>query len=156
MSDWQKDILDAAKDFVIVAELAGVPMQLDEFKIEFLPAPHKQPTTLPAGKMAIYGFWYNNQWLKIGKAGSKTKARFTSQHYNPDSAQSTLAKSLLLDPKTREFVGFDESEPGKWLKKCTNRFNIYISTEKGIDLLSLLEVFLHTRLHPRYEGKHQE
>jgi len=156
MSNWQEDITDALRDFIVVAELAGVPMRLEEFKIEFLPAPHKQPTALPTGKMAVYGFCYNDQWLKIGKAGSKTKARFTSQHYNSNSAPSTLANSLLLDPKTRGFVGFDESEPGKWMKQYTNRFNIYISTEKGIDLLSLLEVFLHTRLHPRYEGKHQE
>jgi hypothetical protein len=36
-----------------------------------------------------------NRILKVGKAGCNSNARFQSQHYNPSSAPSNLAHSLL-------------------------------------------------------------
>jgi hypothetical protein len=151
MNDWRKDIEDALMAFVTVAKLAGEPITLDEFNVEYLPAPHKQPSSLPKGKMAIYAFCWNNEWLKIGKAGPNSNARYTSQHYT-GSALSTLAGSLANDPHKCNFIGIDRQDLGRWIKKSTCRVNILIPDHRRKDLLSLLEVFLHSRLRPHYEG----
>lgn len=54
---------------------------------------------LENGKMGIYMFCYRHKdkevFLKIGKAGEKTKARFSTQHYCINKTKSTLAKSLI-------------------------------------------------------------
>lgn len=151
MTDWKTGIADALADFCKVAELAGVHVELAQFDVEFLDAPHRPPSSLPAGKMAIYGFWGLNQWLKIGMVGSKSKARYTSQHYNAGSALSTLAGSLAHDERMAEVAGFDAAVPGGWIKSSCNRVNILLPATIGRELLALLEAFLHVRLNPRYE-----
>jgi hypothetical protein len=90
-------LIDAERliiDFVCVASLAGVGIGQKEIKIEGLSAPHNPPSKLPEEMMAVYVFYWGNQCLKVGKAGPKSKARYTSQHYGLN-APSTLAKSLL-------------------------------------------------------------
>lgn len=152
MNDWRKEMDEALSVFVTVAELAGDPIGLDELQVEYLPAPHKPPSSLLHGKMAIYAFWWNDAWLKIGKAGSKSKQRYTYQHYNSGSAMSTLAGSLANDPRMGSIGGFDIQRPGDWIKNSTCRVNILMSVQRRKELLSLLEAFLHARLEPRYEG----
>lgn len=60
---------------------------------------NEQNCKLENGKMGIYMFCYNYKgkevFLKIGKAGEKTKARFSTQHYCINKTKSTLAKSLI-------------------------------------------------------------
>jgi len=102
--------------------------------------------------MAVYGFWNDGIWLKLGKAGPKSQARYTSQHYNKGNAQSTLAGSLTNDPQMRVVAGFDLQNPGAWIKVSTCRVNILLPSQRRKELLSLLEAFLHVRLRPRYEG----
>lgn len=80
--------------FLKIAALAGVNLNADDLHVEQLPAPHKSPTKLPTGKMAVYIFVYGDIVLKVGKVGPKSNARYTSQHYT-GSAPSTLAKSLI-------------------------------------------------------------
>jgi hypothetical protein len=87
----------AIEDFSVVAELAGILLSPHDIEIEKLPAPHKPPSRLPPGKMAVYVFHSGTTCLKVGKAGPKSQARYTSQHYNPKSAMSTLAASMLAD-----------------------------------------------------------
>ena len=152
MSIWHDDIDSAIVAFVGVAELAGEIFQPGDVVVEYLDAPHRQPSNLPTGKMAIYAFWWNETWLKIGKAGPKSAARYTSQHYNPNSSKSNLAKSLMNDQKMIKVAGFDVSNPVEWLKGSTCRVNILMSLQRRKELLSLLEAFLHVRLNPRYEG----
>lgn len=152
MSAWRNEMESALVAFVTVAELAGESVQLSDLTVEFLDAPHKPPTHLPEGKMAIYAFWWNDAWLKIGQAGPKSEARYTSHHYNPNSSNSNLAKSLINDLQMLGVDGFDAKNPGQWIKASTCRVNILISFHKRRELLSLLEAFLHTRLRPRYEG----
>ena len=82
MNDWCKEMEEALTAFVTVTELAGESVKREELLVEYLPAPHKPPLNLPAGKIAIYGYWWNDIWLKIGQAGSKSIARYTSHHYN--------------------------------------------------------------------------
>ena len=102
--------------------------------------------------MAVYGFWWNGEWFKIGKAGPKSKARYTYQHYNPHSAASTLAGSLAADERMVEIPGFDPLTPGDWIKSATSRVNILLPSQSGKALLALLEAFMHVRFRPRYEG----
>lgn len=149
---WRGQIVAALSDFQVVSELAGNPVTFGADNVEFCPAPHRQPPTLPKGMMAVYGFWWNGEWLKIGKAGPNSNARYTSQHYNPRSSRSNLAHSLETDEKMVGVPGFDPSNPGIWIKSATSRVNILLPSERGTGLLALLEAFMHVRLRPRYEG----
>lgn len=153
MSDWIKDINDALSNFIIVSQLAGVPITPQEFIVEYLEAPHKPPARLPQDKMAVYGFYYKKEgkWLKIGMAGPKSNARYTSQHYNPNSARSSLAKSLLHDQDIRSSENFNDMNISSWIKANCNRVNILMDSKYDSKLLALLEAFLHVRLRPRYE-----
>lgn len=151
MSDWRGDITNALDAFVNVAELAGSPVRREEFVVEFLEAPHRPPASLPTGKMAIYCFWGAGEWLKIGKAGPNSQARYTSQHYNPASARSTLAASLARDPEMLRLPDFGPAKPGEWIKSHVHRVNILLSGQRGKRMLALLEAFLQVRLNPRYE-----
>jgi len=153
MATWSDEILESLVDYITVSKLAGDPMNIDSDAVEFLPAEHKQPKSLPPGKMAIYGFWWDGSWLKIGKVGPNSGARYTSQHYNPRSSISNLAASLSRDPKMHSVEGFDVVEPGGWMRSNTNRVNILLPEQAGLQTLALLEAFLHVRLRPRYEGK---
>lgn len=149
--DWKSEIEKAISDFLTVAELAKEKIEREEIEIEFLDAPHRSPTKLPSGYMAVYGFGKDEQWLKIGKAGPNSNARYTSQHYT-GSAMSTLAGSLSKDPKIPEVNNLDKYELAEWIKVNTYRVNILISSEKSRKLLSLIEAFLHLRSRPKYEG----
>lgn len=151
MKDWRTDITDALADFCKAAGLAGVHVDLGQFDVEFRDAPHRPPSSLPSGKMAIYGFWNSGQWLKIGMVGPNSQARYVSQHYNSGSALSTLAGSLAHDQRMAGVVGFVAAAPGAWIKSSCNRVNILLSATLGRELLALLEAFLHVRLNPRYE-----
>ena len=82
------------EDFRQVALIAGTPIEGEIF-IENLPAPHR-PTSLPSGLTGVYTFSYNGQTLKVGKAGPKSKARFSSHHYSPQSSRSNLASSYCV------------------------------------------------------------
>ena len=149
---WREQIMETLSDFEVVSELARNPITLTGDSIEFCPAPHCPPSRLPVGMMAVYGFWWNGEWLKIGKAGPNSNARYTSQHYNPNSARSTLAASLAGDIRMVGIPDFAGSTPGDWIKSATSRVNILLPTKSGNALLSLLEAFLHERFKPRYEG----
>jgi len=154
MSDklnYQVEIKNAINDFITVANLAGDAISLDEITIEFLNAPHKPPSKIPVGKMAIYAFWWKGTWLKVGKVGAKSHARYISQHYT-GSAQSTLAGSIIKDPKMKVITNFTLKELSAWIKESTCRVNILMPSTRNKGLLSLLESFLHVRLQPRYEG----
>lgn len=152
MSQWQDDVQSALQAFITVAGCAGDPVSIADLEVEFLPAPHKPPSDLSAGKMAVYGFCWQGVWLKVGKAGPNSKQRYTYQHYNAGSAMSTLAGSLLRDPRMAQVLDFDCADPGKWIKASSCRVNILMPATKHKALLSLLEAFLHVRLDPRYEG----
>jgi hypothetical protein len=152
MGDWRKEMESALDAFVTAASLAGELVRLEDLHVEYLSAPHKPPASLPAGKMAIYAFWWNGEWLKIGQAGPKSVARYASHHYNPNSSMSNLAKSLSNDPQMNGVLGFSIQNPGQWVKTSTCRVNILLSSQRRKELLSLLEVFLHVRFNPRYEG----
>ena len=140
----------ALADFIEVARLGGVELSPNELSAEFLPAPHRAPTRLPVGTMAVYAFWGDGGWLKVGKVGPNSNARYTSQHYSAGSALSTLAGSLTASRPAD--AGFDPADCGAWIKSRTHRLNVLMPATRPRELLSLLEAFLHLRLRPRFEG----
>lgn len=151
MSNWKEEIEDALTDFVTVARLARHKIGREELTVNYMEAPHRPPSHLPLGNMAVYGFCVDGHWLKIGLAGPKSNARYTSQHYNPNSALSTLAASILRDPSISINSDFNSGAPGDWIKSACGRVNILLDSRHGLLLLALLEAFLHVRLKPRYE-----
>jgi hypothetical protein len=140
------------EDFRKVLALAGVSLPPEALSFEALPAPHKPPSELPSGKMAVYVFIWNGVCLKVGKVGPKSQARFTSQHYNPASSNSNLAKSLVAGQEKIGLSDITESNVGAWIKTYVDRVNFFLSEESGIPVLTLLEYFLQCRLNPKFEG----
>jgi hypothetical protein len=136
-----------------LASLAGRQIAPTEIEVKTSRATHK--SALPRGKMAVYVFFYKAQCLKVGKAGPKSQARYTSHHYNARSSNSNLAKSILQSPET---IGISPLEPGcvrEWIKTNTDRINILFPADRadlGIPFLTLAESFLQCWLQPRYEG----
>ena len=101
--------------------------------------------------MAVYTFNYKGNFLKIGKAGPKSKARFVSQHYNSKSAASTLAASILSDIDMK-YQGITAENVGDWIKCNCRRIDILIPADMGIFTLELIEAALHYKYEPKYEG----
>lgn len=148
--------------FLQVAELAHTSLARSDVRHEMLPAPHRRPSGLPPGSQAVYAFLLGDRCLKVGKAGPKTQARFTSQHYGLN-APSTLAKSILTNrqrlgdivpPNRRNEVdALQEATVGGWIERSTARLHIFLPTTAGAVPLSLLEVFVQCRLKPIFEGR---
>ena len=148
--------------FLQVAELAHTQLTSAHVRHELLPAPHKRPSSLPPGLQAVYAFFLDDRCLKVGKAGPKTQARFTSQHYGMN-APSTLAKSILanlqrladlLPPeRCKEVATLNEATVDPWIERNTARLHIFLPTPAGPLALGLLEAFVQCRLNPVFEGK---
>lgn len=146
------DLAALLDDFRKVVALAGVSFAPTALSFETLPSPHKPPSALPSGKMAVYVFVWNGRCLKVGKAGPKSQARYTSQHYIPASSNSNLAKSLVAGHRKLGLSGITASNVGAWIKANVGRVNFLLDTECGIPVLTLLESFLQCRLSPVFEG----
>jgi hypothetical protein len=143
------------EDFVRVAALAGMPIAAEDIRHESVPAPHKSQT-LPRGFSAVYIFSLaadDRIVLKVGKVGPKSNARFTSHHYLPSRAKSTVGASILGAterwPELGITIQLDESNIGAWLFANTARDHFFL---KGSQLTHLLEAFLQCRLNPLFEG----
>ena len=137
----------------IIYEVSSVlGKSIDKTKYEIIDRgiPH-QPRCLPTRMMGVYTFWYNGEFLKIGKAGPSSNARFLSQHYNPRSAQSTLATSILSDKRMQE-KNITEKNVGDWIKNNCRRVDIILDSNLGIFALELIEAALHYKYEPIYEG----
>lgn len=133
-----------------VSSILGKPIENEKYRIVDRGVPH-QPKPLPTGMMGVYTFWYNGRFLKIGKAGARSNARFFSQHYNPNSARSNLAKSILSD-KEMNHLGISETNVGDWIKRNCRRTDILLDADLGIFTLTLIETSLHNKYEPKYEG----
>ena len=147
-----KELNRLVEDFKKVAQLAGVDVPDGSITVEKMNAPHSPPTSLPSGKMAVYVFMWDGKCLKVGKVGQKSQARYTSQHYNPNSSNSNLAKSILKHKKELGPANLTDSTIGDWIKSNTDRVNFILDQNLGIPVLSLMESFLQCRLRPKFEG----
>jgi hypothetical protein len=146
-------VSEAINDCAKVAALAYANFPLDVITVEIAAKPHKAPTALPPDKIGVYEFFLNGQALKVGKVGPKSGARYTSQHYNPASAGSTLARSILANATRVEAIGVDNESVGNWIEMHTDRVNLLLARTFGLPILSLLESFLHVRWKPLFEGR---
>ena len=135
-----------------LASLVGESFTKNKYDVTEPEIGYTDPPQLPSGKMGIYMFLYEGKFLKIGKAGKNSKSRYTSQHYNPNRANSTLAKSLLNDPDMPTH-NLSEKELEKWIKNECYRINILIDADLGPLALGLVEAILHYKYKPKYEGR---
>lgn len=123
-----------------------------------------QPTALSNNQKGVYVFLNGNYCFKVGKAGSKSKARWNSHHYNLDeTTPSTFPKSIKKD--TGRFKNFfpagkhqeiDDLNPENiraWIQNNISRMEFIISGNESDYALNLLEALLQFRLMPEYEGK---
>lgn len=133
-------------DFKKVAKLSGICLAEDTLTYKH----GHSPSSLPKGYGAVYVFMHGDKCLKVGKVGTKSHARYKSQHYNAGSSFSNLAKSLLSKPD--EYPGIAELEIRDWIKNNTQRTNFLYSAGDDIFALNLLEAFIQCRLKPRFEG----
>lgn len=129
----------------------GNPLDRQYYTIIDRGVPHT-PRQKPENKMGVYCFCYNGNYLKIGKAGLKSNARFLSQHYSSNSAKSSFARSILNDQEMIDSVGVTSGNIKEWIKQNCRRIDIIIDGEVGIFTLELIEAVLHYRYKPRYEG----
>jgi hypothetical protein len=140
-----------ADDFVKAAVLAGLDIPRAEVTVECTSVPHRPPSSLPAGKLAVYVFMLGPRCLKVGKTGPNSAARFCSQHYGI-KAPSTLAKSLLRLQSSIGISGVEQSNVKAWICEHTRRVNFLIPSKYGVFSLSFLEAFIQCRLQPEFEG----
>ena len=121
-----------------------------QYEVIDLGVPHT-PKSLPVGKMGIYTFSFKDQFLKIGKAGPNSNARFLSQHYNHKSAKSTLAASILRDNDYNNHKITDKNIK-EWIKQNCRRVDIIFDISLGVFTLEFVEAILHYNYEPKYEG----
>lgn len=138
------------EQIIEAASSLGVNICSDNIRVVDRGMPHK-PTSLPKDEMGIYMFEYESAFLKIGKVGAKSNARFLSQHYNPRSSMSNLAISILGDELMTPFH-LTESNVGDWIKTNTRRIDILVDVELGMHVLNFIEAALLMKYNPRYEG----
>jgi hypothetical protein len=149
-------------DFMQVAALAHLPIAASDIHYEVLSAPHKRPSRLPTGKKVVYVFCSENHCLKVGRASGKSQARFTSQHYLPNSCNSNLAKSLLADIArvgatslfftAESCASITAANIAQWIEQHTTRYHFFVDETHDAPILALLEIFLQCRLCPLFES----
>jgi hypothetical protein len=143
---------EIAAAFVKAASLAGISIPLLDIEIQELCAPHRPPSSLPAGKLAVYLFMFGQRCLKVGKVGKKSAARFCSQHYGARRARSTLARSVIVAQERFGISGLDEGNVAAWICEHLDRVNFLIPARYGASCISLFETFVQCRLSPEFEG----
>jgi hypothetical protein len=62
--------------------------------------------------------------------GPKSQARYTSQHYNPQSSNSNLAESLLSVGSELGLSELSESNASTWIKNNVDRVNFLLVVPK--------------------------
>jgi hypothetical protein len=108
------------------------------------------PQALPVNMAAVYIFKWQDTYLKVGKVNSNSNARYQSQHYNPNSSNSNLSKSLLQDSALQ--LHLDNVNITEWVKANTTRFNILIPSRLGKNFVHFAEAFFILKCNPRFEN----
>jgi hypothetical protein len=137
-------------ELVQVISLAGGNIRNDQIEIDNKNPPHK-PEGLRRHSMGVYMFEFNGIFLKIGKANSNSNARFLSQHYNINSSNSNLAKSIFNDNDFEKY-NINENAIGEWIKNNIRRIDIFLDESLGMFVLNLVEAYLQLKFLPKYEG----
>lgn len=151
------------EDFTVAASSAPFAGWPCEMRGEMLPAPHRPPKMMPVGFGAVYAFALapssvapagGGTVLKVGKAGPKSAARFTSQHYSPGSARSTLAGGIVKYPILWPWLGIGAEEAAdirSWMMARLDRLHIFVR-DPSPELLTTVELYVRARIGSVYEG----
>jgi hypothetical protein len=153
-----------AAEFGDAATRAGIVGWPCMIRTEIRRAPHAQPS-LPPGFGAVYVFALsrdagrgtpagNGAVLKVGRVGPNSQARFTSQHYNPASARSTLAGSLIRYRVMWPWLAVHElnvSNVKEWMKNNLDRFHFFVPAGHD-EVIAELEVYVRARVGSMFEG----
>lgn len=144
------------KDLKIVASAANLAgFHVDEGDLRLLSwnagIQTHIPEKLPAGFCAVYIFKWNDKYLKVGKANSKSNARYQSHHYIAESSNSNLSKSLLGNTEFQTL--FANTTTSSWLKENVHRYNILIPKNLGGKFVNFVEAFFILKCNPVFEGK---
>lgn len=113
------------------------------------------PLELPANSAAVYIFKWNNFYLKVGKVNANSNARYQSQHYNPGSSPSNLARTLRGEPEFHAMAAIIEPNDnnwGDWIKTNTTRYNIIIPSNLGKNFVHFAEAFFILKCTPMFEN----
>jgi hypothetical protein len=149
-------------DFAASADKAVINGWPCRLRGEILHAPHTPPV-LPAGYGAVYAFALADASsapcgigtvLKVGRIGARSEARFRSQHYNPRSAGSTLASSLLTYRIMWPWLGIrhlDEHDVKSWMLTNLDRMHIFVPDGHPVVAASL-EIYVRARIGSVFEG----
>ena len=163
LKEFKKELetcIDNAKTCIDnVFKALGKPVDVDKIHFLLQEKEHKNPD-FQDGCMYVYSFWLEgeDQPLKIGKAGPRSKARYTSHHYNKNSSKSCLAKRIADDADfvQKYAIGSVESKYlNKWIHDNCYRIDIEMPFGKdGFDLytLELVEAIMHNLYPPKFEG----
>jgi hypothetical protein len=155
------NVISGFKSALAQADLGQLRSTIEH---EAQPAPHR-PHSLPIGKCAVYVFSLSQSWgsecpagpdrvIKVGKAGLLSNARFQSQHYNPNSAGSTVAGGLTRNRILWPYLGITDLVPedvGEWIRQHVDRDNFYMDAADE-SLLRLFEIYLSGTLGSVLEG----
>lgn len=158
------DVDQLVADFASAASRAGIVGWPCDMSTEVLRAPHRQPP-LPFGFAAVYVFALSAEAgrtapagagavLKVGRVGPNSAARFTSQHYSPRSARSSLAKSLIRYRVMWTWLGVDglnEVNVKNWIMRNLDRYHFYVPADRP-EVIAELEVYVRARVGSVFEG----
>jgi hypothetical protein len=163
MPDEQQQLREVLEAFADAARRNGITIEEKDIQAECLSSPHRRPSRLPIGKHGVYWFTLRGCCLKVGKVGPLSAARYTSQHHNPQSSNSNLAKSIL---KSRDRLkkgvpeelhaaidAISEETVGSWIEQNCTRFNVLIDAKLDDFALTLLESVVQSRFRPIFEGR---
>ena len=123
---------------------------------------HK-PSALSKGWCGVYVLMNDECVFKVGKAGAKSQARWSSQHYNlHEKTPSTLPKSILKNKaefktyypveKHGEIDSLSKKNFPDWIKNNMSRIEFLIEDSNPY-ALGLLEALAQFHLKPLFEGK---
>lgn len=115
--------------------------------------PHQYPSKLVDNASAVYCFYYPElgTFLKIGKVSRNSNARYVYQHYG-FNARSTLAKSIIADKELNIDDSLSENNIKDWIFNNCQRIDIILDKSLDVFTLNLIEMLLHYKYKPRYEG----
>ena len=123
-----------------------------------------QPTSLQTGSCGVYVLMSEEHCFKVGKAGTKSKARWNSHHYNlDDTTPSTLPKSIIRDKEKFKRFFAKEFHPGidalsksnvqDLIKNNLYRIEFLMKDNDDKFALNLLEALAQFHLKPVFEGR---
>jgi len=148
MTDYRKEFEQVIRE---VSSALGKKIDSAQYEIFDRGVPHEPPKPKELdGKMGIYTFLYKDRFLKIGRVGSGSPQRFSYQHYKAKSAGSTLADSLIADPKMGGKI--NDENVKDWIQKNCRRIDVLIDEKLGVFAVALIEAAFHYYYEPKYEG----